>query len=324
MPKRAVVLISGGLDSALAAKVINLQGVEVFGLAFITPFMHPRIEELGQNMGIQIRTIDVSSEYLDIIKNPRFGFGKNLNPCIDCHIFMLKKAKEIMPEYKADFVISGEVLGQWPMSQNRAALKKIEAESGLAGLLLRPLSALLLSKTIPEQEGWVERDRLLGFSGRSRKPQMELVNQLGLKGFSQPAGGCLLTDAGFSKRLRDLMIYQREFNLDDVRLLKTGRHFRLSAQAKLILGRNREENQRLLESVSAGDFFLQPKDVSGPSGILKTRVISQELLELSSGILGRYCDRSNGRIYVSIEGNKENQVIHCPALEPQEVDMLRI
>jgi tRNA-specific 2-thiouridylase len=321
---KAIALISGGLDSALAAEVIKLGGIDVKGIAFITPFMHPQVEELAKNIDIQIKVIDISAEYLDLIKNPCFGFGKNLNPCIDCHIFMLKKAKGFMLEYKADFVITGEVLGQRPMSQNRSALRRIEKESGLEGLLLRPLSAQLLPPTIPEQEGWVERSSLFDFSGRSRKPQIELARQLGLEGFSQPAGGCLLTDPGFSQRLKDLLTYQREFNLDDIQLLKLGRHFRVSSQAKLVLGRNHQENQRLMTFACTDNLVLRPRDIPGPIGILNIRTVSEELLELSAGILARYCDRNNGRVWISIEGNNGSRLIGCFAAKPEDSDSLRI
>jgi len=321
---KAVGLISGGLDSALATKIIKLQGIEVLGIAFITPFMHPRIEKIAQNIGIKIKIIDTSLEYLDLIKNPCFGFGSNLNPCIDCHIFMLKKAKEFMFKSKADFIISGEVLGQRPMSQNKPALRKIEKEAGLEGLLLRPLSGKLLYPTIPEQKGWVERSSLFDFSGRSRKPQIELAKQLGLEGFSQPAGGCLLTDPAFSQRLRDLMIYQREFNLDDIQLLKLGRHFRLSDQAKLVLGRNQGENQRLISFFQSGNLLLEPIDIAGPTGILKAESVSREMLELSASILARYCDSDNGYIHISVEDDKGSQIIRCSVAKSEDIDSLRI
>lgn len=324
MSLKGIALISGGLDSALAAKIIRLQGIDVIGIAFITPFVHPRIEKLAQNIGIEIKLIDVSLEYLDLVKKPRFGFGKNLNPCIDCHIFMLKKAKEFMLEYKANFIITGEVLGQRPMSQNRTALRKIEKESCLEGLLLRPLSAQLLTETIPEQKGWVKRSQLFGFSSRSRKPQMELAKQLDLQGFGQPAGGCLLTDPGFSRRLRDLLTYQQEFNLDDVQLLKLGRHFRLSVQAKLVLGRNQQENQCLIGFNQRGNLLLKPIDIPGPIGILKSEIVSQGLLELSAGMLARYCDQDNGQISISIEDDKSNQIIRCSAAKIETLDRLRI
>ena len=334
-------MISGGLDSALAAKAIRLQGIDVIGLIFVTPFTQKfrdsslpstslgtgreqSLERLAQNIDIEIKVIDISSEYLDLIKNPCFGFGKNLNPCIDCHIFMLRKAKQIMLERKADFIITGEVLGQRPMSQNRTALRKIEKESGLEGLLLRPLSAQLMLSTIPEQDGRVRRNRLFGFSGRSRKPQMELAKQLGLEGFSQPAGGCLLTDPGFSQRLKDLLTYQREFNLDDIQLLKLGRHFRLSSQAKLVIGRNHQENQRLISLIREGNIVLKPVDIPGPTGIINSKIIPQELLELSAGMLARYCDQDNAKVSISIENNGSSQIISCPAAESEVLDRLRI
>ena len=326
MSLKAVGLISGGLDSALAVKVIRLQDIDVFGIAFITPFTQEFrdsfLQRLAQNLGIEIKIVDISEEYLDLIKNPKFGFGKNLNPCIDCHIFMLKKAKEFMLEYKANFIISGEVLGQRPMSQNKPALRKIEKEAGLEGLLLRPLSARLLPPTVPEQNGWVERSRLFEFQGRSRKPQIELAKQLGLAGFSQPAGGCLLTDPGFSRRLKDLLTYQPEFNLDDIQLLKLGRHFRLSPQAKLILGRNQEENQRLISFVKNGTFILEPVDIPGPTGILNP--VREELLELTATILASHCDRNTEQVSILIKGKNGERIIHCSTAKPEELDALRI
>jgi tRNA U34 2-thiouridine synthase MnmA/TrmU len=324
MSLKVVGLVSGGLDSALAAKVIKLQGIDVLGCAFVTPFTHPRVEKLAENIGIEIRLIDISPEYLDLVKNPCFGFGRNMNPCIDCHIFMLKKAKEFMLEYKANFVISGEVLGQRPMSQNINSLRRVEKESGLEGLLLRPLSAKLLSPTIPEQEGWVKRDRLFDFSGRSRKAQMELAGQLGLEGFAQPAGGCLLTDPGFSRRLRDLLTFNRNFDLDNIELLKLGRHFRLSSKVKLILGRNHQENQRLINLGHTDKIILNPVDIPGPTGILDTKHVSEELLELSAAILARYCDNNGNLVSISVENGKSSQVIRCSAAQPEKLESLRI
>ncbi|MFH1339511.1 MAG: tRNA 4-thiouridine(8) synthase ThiI [Candidatus Omnitrophota bacterium] len=324
MSLKAIALISGGLDSALAAKVIMLQRIDVAGFAFTTPFTHPQVERLGQSLGIEVRAIDISPEYLDVVKNPRFGFGNTMNPCIDCHIFMLKKARELADEYKAYFIITGEVLGQRPMSQNKSALGKIEKESGLEGLLLRPLSARLLAPTIPEQRGWVDRDKLFDFSGRSRKPQIELAKQLGLEGFGQPAGGCLLTDPGFSRRLKDLIAHQQDFNLSDVQLLKIGRHFRLSGRAKLILGRNRIENQRLAPLVKSGDIHLEPVGSPGPAGILRSKDACPELLELSAGILARYCDHNSEQVSVSIGDERESRVIRCFPAKPEDLDALRI
>ena len=324
---KAVGLISGGLDSALATKIIGLQGIEVFGISFITPFVYPKVEKLAQNIGIMIKVVDVSKEYLNLIKNPCFGYGKNLNPCIDCHIFMLRRAKEFMFEHKANFVVSGEVLGQRPMSQNKATLGKIEKESGLEGLLLRPLSAKLLPITIPEQNSWVERGKFFDFSGRSRKPQIELARQLALEGFGQPAGGCVLTDPGFSRRLKDLMAYNKEFNLDDIQLLKLGRHFRLSNQAKLVLGRNHQENQSLIGFMRKGSMILKPINIPGPTGllILQHGLVYHDLLELSAGILVRYCDDKNGKVNISVENcERGSYIINCLAMNSEDLDTLRI
>ena len=322
--KRAVGLISGGLDSALAAKVIKLQSIDVIGVSFVTPFVHPEVEKLAQNIDIKIEVIDISSEYLNLVRNPRFGFGSNLNPCIDCHIFMLKRARDFMLRHKANFIITGEVLGQRPMSQNKPALRKIEKESGLEGFILRPLSAQLLSWTIPEQRGWVQRSQLFSFSGRSRKPQLELAGQLGLQGFNQPAGGCLLTDPGFSRRLRDLLTYQREFNLDDIELLKLGRHFRVSDQAKLVLGRNQAENQRLTGFLREGDFLMEPTGVPGPTALLRAGVISQDLINLSAGILVRYCDQNDNQVDISVKNGKVSRIINCSVMEHKKAEALRV
>ncbi len=335
---KAVALISGGLDSVLAAKIIGLQGVEVIGIAFTTPFTHPEVENLAQDMGIEIRAVDISMEYLDLIRNPCFGFGRNLNPCIDCHIFMLKKAREFMLTKKADFIVTGEVLGQRPMSQRSCALTRIEKEAGIQGLLLRPLSAQLLAESIPEQKGWVQRSGFFGLSGRSRKPQLEMARRFGIEGFRQPAGGCLLTDPGFSRRLKDLLTYQREFDLDDIRLLKFGRHFRLSKQAKLVLGRNQEENQHLISFFLNGNFLLEPVDIPGPVGIfnyventdihsragIAKELVLLELLELSARILTRYCSQENNHVGISIETNNDSQLVHCSAEKESIIDRLRI
>jgi len=324
MPKRAVISVSGGLDSALAAKVIKLQGIDVLGVSFITPFTHPQVEKLAVSIDIHIKQIDISLEYLNLIKNPRFGFGKNMNPCIDCHIFMFKKAKELLLKGEADFVASGEVLGQRPMSQNASSLRRVEKESGLEGLLLRPLSAKLLPETIPEEKGWIDRNKLFDFSGRSRKPQNALAKELGLEGFGQPAGGCLLTDPGFSRRLRDLLSHEKDFSLDDVQILKLGRHFRVSAENKLVLGRSQKENERLSHFANEDYFIFEPVDTPGPTGILKTNRGSRQLLELSAGIIARYCDNHNNGVNISVVNNKTKQVIRCSALENEKLESLRI
>lgn len=286
--------MSGGLDSTLAVKLILEQGVEVEAVNFLTIFCtctsrsSCRLEakKASEKLGIPLKVFNVSREYLDLVKHPRYGYGKNINPCIDCRIFMLKKAGEYMRKVGASFLITGEVLGERPMSQRRDALRIIERDSGLEGLILRPLSAKLFEATIPEKEGWVDRERLLAIKGRSRKPQMQLADQFGLTEYPCPAGGCLLTDLGFASRLKDLFEHS-EAELNDVHLLKLGRHFRLSPQTKLIVGRNEGENAKLLTLARPGDFCFQVADFPGPITIARGELNSESISE-ACALTARY------------------------------------
>lgn len=315
---KAIALISGGLDSTLAARLIKEQGIEIVALNFKTLFcLCDRdttsgcanfAHETADNLGIELKIINVSKEFLDIVRSPKHGYGSNMNPCIDCRILMLKKAKEFMQETAASFIITGEVLGQRPMSQHKQALKIIEKESGLEGLVLRPLSARLLPETIPEEEGWVSRDRLLDFSGRTRKPQIELAKTLNIKDYPCSAGGCLLTDPQFAKRIKDLITHG-ELTLKNAELLKTGRHFRLSDKAKLIVGRDEKENERLVNLAKTGDYlFTPPYDIAGPTS-LGRGIFTEELIRLSCSITCRYCDLNGKKnadiIYRKISDDKE-------------------
>ena len=262
---KAVTLLSGGLDSTLAAKVVMEQGIELEALNFMTLFCtctHRGATCLAsqkavETLGIPLRVFNVSEEYLSVVKDPSHGYGKNMNPCIDCRIFMLKKAKAYMQDSGAAFIVTGEVLGQRPMSQRKDAMRLIEKEAELEGFILRPLSAHVLPMTIPEKEGWVDREKLLKFQGRSRKPQIKLAEHYGIRDYPCPAGGCLLTDPGFAKRMKDLMLHKPDFSLNDVHLLKVGRHFRLSDGVKLVVGRNEEENQKIETFAQEGDYFIQ-------------------------------------------------------------------
>jgi tRNA U34 2-thiouridine synthase MnmA/TrmU len=290
---KAVALFSGGLDSILAVKLIQEQGIEVRGVNFRTPFFG-----LDKNLAsikyldIDLEIIDITQELLEVLRNPRYGFGKNMNPCIDCHILMFKKAGEYMTKIGASFILSGEVLGERPMSQNRNSLSRIERESGFEGRILRPLSALLLAETIPEKEGLVDRNKLLDISGRSRKRQMELAVKMGIEDYPSPAGGCKLTEPAFSKRLRDLFT-QENFSLKEIELLKLGRHFRLSKDIKLVVGRNKEENEQLQNFFQDGDFLFKAKNLKGPVSLLKkVSKVGDGLLDKSCQITARYCDRN--------------------------------
>ncbi len=291
---KAVSLFSGGLDSQLAVCIVKEQGVEIVGVHFKTPFFGggKYVTEAAQQLGIDLMVVDVSDDYLGVLKNPRYGYGKNMNPCTDCHGFMLKKAGQIMEEIGARFIITGEVLGQRPKSQTKAALRQVEKLSGYAGFILRPLSAKLLPPTVPEQEGWVDREKLLDISGRSRLRQMELAEKYGLRDYPSPAGGCLLTQENFAHRLRRLLEACPEAKAEDMHILRYGRHFYLSEKTLLVVGRNREENAQLLSLARSSDYLLKVKTHPGPIGLvrpLENDTTDFELAE-AAAIVARYSD----------------------------------
>ncbi|MFC1805135.1 tRNA 4-thiouridine(8) synthase ThiI [Candidatus Omnitrophota bacterium] len=300
---KAFALISGGLDSRLAAKLISDQGIEVIKLNFKIPFRFR--DKNPPNPDQELLRVELREEFLQLIRNPAHGYGSNMNPCIDCKILMLKKAKELMPEADVKFVVTGEVLGQRPMSQNRQALETIARESGLEGLILRPLSAKLLPETIPEKQGWVNREKLFDYNGRNRRPQMELAERLNIREYAQPAGGCLLTDPGFAVRIKDLMRYGK-LNPEGVELLKLGRHFRLSDKAKLVVGRDEGENHRIVSLAEEGDYIFSPgSELAGPSALGRGE-FCEELIRLSCGITCRYCDL-NGDLEADIQFYRKSE-----------------
>lgn len=274
---KAIALLSGGLDSTLAAKVIMEQGIELEAINFMTLFCTCTNREATclasqkavETLGISLKVFNVSEEYLGVVMHPKHGYGRNLNPCLDCRIFMLKKAKAYMEESGAAFIVTGEVLGQRPMSQRKDAMYLIEKEAGLEGFILRPLSAKVLPVTIPEREGWVDREKLLNISGRTRKPQIKLADHYGIHDYPCPAGGCLLTDPGFSKRMKDLMAHNPDFSLNDVHLLKVGRHLRISHGVKLVVGRNEEENQKIQTFAQEEDILCKASNFPGPLSLLR-------------------------------------------------------
>ena len=271
---KAIVLISGGLDSSLTIRAVQKQEIEVIALHFLVPFTKHDAEtvcdsaakRIAESLGCEFKLILLEDEYLDMVKNPSHGYGSNINPCIDCKILMLKRAREIMLKEKAAFIATGEVLGQRPMSQHRQALELIARESGLADLLVRPLSALLLPETVPQKEGWLRKEFLFGFSGRGRSRQIALAKQWEIKDYPWPGGGCLLTDPAFSRRLKDIMEYG-QFTLENIALLKLGRYFRINPSFWLVVGRNEAENGKLLKLHRKGDIILEPLSVPGPTAI---------------------------------------------------------
>jgi tRNA U34 2-thiouridine synthase MnmA/TrmU len=309
MKIKALALISGGLDSLLAAKLIYDQGCEVVGLHFRIPFCKINIKKSFPDIGIKIIEVDLGQRFLKLIQEPRYGFGSNMNPCIDCKILMFSEAKELMPRLGAKFIITGEVLGQRPMSQNKQALKLIRHQSGLDDLLLRPLSAQFFPPSLAEKEGWVRREKLLNFNGRTRTPQMRLARDLGLNDYANPAGGCLLTDPSFSKRLVELLAHD-ELKLENLELLKVGRHFRLGEHTRLVVGRDESENNQLAQLARQGDYLFSPqKDLAGPTALARG-LINQELILLSSQITSAYTDalglEKMGVFYRQLPAVKEN------------------
>jgi len=308
MNKKAISLLSGGLDSVLSTKVIMEQGIDVIALHFTSPFSSKREKERGlqavravSELGIGLILKHKGPEFIDVVRSPRYGYGKNINPCIDCRIFMLQKTKEIMADEQASFVVTGEVLGQRPMSQRRDTIRIIEKASGLEGLIVRPLSAMHFSPSIPEQEGILDRDKLLDFAGRSRTPQYRLAEKYNLTEFGSPGGGCLLTDPIFTKKLKDLFEYDNAFTMNDLELLSIGRHFRLRADTKLIVGRNEMENEKLISLWAAPTYIsFHPIGFRGPIAILKG-AFDNEIINISANIMGYYGKNESSAI--SIESN---------------------
>ncbi|MEQ1637049.1 MAG: tRNA (5-methylaminomethyl-2-thiouridylate)-methyltransferase [Methylococcales bacterium] len=317
--RKAVALISGGLDSMLAAKVIMDQGVRVEGINFYTGFcveghthaIKKRDQEkqkrnnalwVAEQLGIKLHIVDVIEEYKNVLIKPKYGYGANMNPCLDCKVFMVTKAKEWLAENDFDFIITGEVIGQRPMSQRKATMPIISQESGADDLLLRPLCAKCLPETLPEREGWVKRERLYDFTGRSRKPQFALAAEFGFTEFAQPAGGCcFLTDESYSKKLVDLWKARgtKEYELDDIMLLKVGRHIRPKANFKMIVAREDGEG-RFLEGYKKTFIWLDCVSHSGPLALLDGSPDTDDL-RLAAQLIARYGQgRDAAEVEVSI------------------------
>jgi len=293
---KALVLLSGGLDSILATKLLLEQKLKIEALVFKSYFFDSgQAEVSAKKLGVKLRITDFSEKHFEIVKNPEYGYGKNMNPCIDCHILMLKGAKEIMAKRGFDFIATGEVLGERPMSQNRQAMALIEKQSGLKGYLLRPLSAKLLEPTIAEEKGLIDRSRLLAIRGRSRKEQMALAKKWKINWFPAPAGGCLLTDIQFSKKLKDLIKNAPCPDINDMRLLKIGRHFWHEGR-EIIIGRDHQENLRLRELAGKKDILLEIKECAGPTALVRghKREIKGAALQKAKRLVKFYAPKAKG------------------------------
>lgn len=323
---KALALFSGGLDSVLAVKLVQEQGVDVEAINFITPFSI-RVEdnpvlEIAKDMGIPVKVVDLGLEYLRIIRRPKFGYGRYMNPCIDCRIFMLKEAKKYAEEIGAQFIVTGEVLDERPMSQNMRALMIIEEESSLKGRILRPLSAKLLPETIVEREGVIDRSRLLDIRGRSRRKQLILAKELGITGYEWPSGGCLLTYREFSVKLQDLLKYKKRILLNDLKLLRVGRHFRYMDN-KIIVGRNYEENKKLLMLKAKSDYVFEAQGWGSPITILQGPKTKQAVLKAAQ-LTAYYSDQKTGMVHVKYGRERPRKSIYVEKPAKEEVEPLRI
>jgi tRNA(Ile)-lysidine synthase TilS/MesJ len=302
MPQvKAVALYSGGLDSTLAILQMMKYGVEVEAITFMTHFGCDATDSsscgsdpfpAAQKFGFKVKLAHLGQKFIDIVKNPRYGHGKNMNPCIDCRLTMIGEVKHYLDMIGGDFVITGEVLGQRPMSQRRFTLDLIARECGLDGRLVRPLSGRLLPPTIPEKEGLIKREWLLDIEGRSRKRQMELTKEFGLTTYPSPASGCLLTDKRYSDRLRDLLRYKPDSDFNDLNLLRVGRHFRLDPGAKLVVGRDEAENNIIDSLRLDNDVLIEAIDFKSPVGLLRGES-TPEKVERAASIVARYSDGKN-------------------------------
>ncbi len=308
---KAIGLLSGGLDSTLAAKLILEQGIEVEAVNFVTVFCTCTSrgssclasQKAAEQLNIPLKVVDVSEEYLEVVKKPKYGYGSGMNPCLDCRIFFFKKVKQYMEELEAEFIFTGEVVGERPMSQRRDAINIIERDSGLQGFVVRPLSAKLFPATVAEEQGIVDRSKFLQISGRSRKPQISLAKGFGIKDYPCSSGGCLLTDKGFARRMRDLLKHKPDFNLNDATLLKYGRHFRLSPEIKLVVGRNESENKRIAALKKEGDVIFYAEEPIGPVAVLRG-ASNEEFVEEAASITARYALDKEGPAEVKIKYSK--------------------
>ena len=318
---RALGLCSGGLDSILSALLIKQQGIHVEWIAFETPFFSAeKARDAAEKYDIPLMVQNITSVYIDMLKNPNCGYGKHMNPCLDCHTLMFKIAGDFIRNKDFDFIFSGEVLGQRPMSQTRHSLRYVEKNSGIDGYILRPLSALNLPPTIPEENGLVKRDKLLGIRGKSRKDQIELAHRFSVTGYPTPAGGCLLTDRGFSIRLKDLFDHQDTYTENELHLLKYGRHFRIDGQTKIIVGRDKSDNESILKHMDPErDLLIKMKNIPGPV-CLAPASSAEETLTLAASICASYTKIPDDELAVATIGNlKSSYTVSIKSAEPDIV-----
>jgi tRNA-uridine 2-sulfurtransferase len=328
-----IALFSGGLDSTVAILVVRQQEIKVTALTFMTHFGCDITDtsscaqdpsSLAERFGFTAKIVHLGEKFIDIVKNPRFGYGRNMNPCIDCRILMLKEAAEFMNLVGADFVFTGEVLGQRPMSQHRRHLDLISHVSGLEGKLVRPLSAQLLTPTEPELSGLLDRSRLERIAGRSRRRQMELAAQFGVDDYPDSGSGCLLTDIGYSRRLRDLLSFTENVDFADLNLLRVGRHFRVDGNTKVIVGRNKEENDKIQKYRKPGEWLFEAKSVGSPLTLLKGG-LNERNIYLAAALTARYCDaKYSDVVEITYFDGDQSQTISTAPADDTDLEKMRL
>jgi len=324
---KALALFSGGLDSILAVKLIFEQGIDVVAVNFASPCCSCAkddwgVDEAAKQLGVPLKVVELGDEYLKLIREPKHGYGKNMNPCIDCRIFILKKAKKYAEEIGADFIFTGEVLDERPMSQHFGALKIVEEESGLKGKILRPLSARLLPETVIEKKGLVDREKLLGIRGRSRKPQLKLAEEFNIQDYPSPAGGCLLTCREYANKLRDLFKHKKRCSMADVSLLKVGRHFRFGKN-KIIVGRNEAENNVLTAEKAGNDYYFEVPYIGSPVTVLQGAK-TKNAIRKAAALTAFYSDAKSGKVTVNFGRESLSKSITVSVPARAEVEILRI
>jgi len=328
---KAIALMSGGLDSILAARLIMDQGIDVTGLSCKHPFHQgpppgekAMPEQAAEELGIELVRPDVSEKLINMVKAPAHGYGKHLNPCIDCRIIYLTEGERLMKERGAHFLVTGEVIGQRPMSQRRDAMNAIDRDSSLRGHIVRPLSAKLMDPTVPEKEGWVDRERLLDISGRGRGRQYELAEKYGLTKFGSPGGGCLLTMEDFARKMADLMEEKPDFDKSDVELLKRGRHYRLPSGTRLVVGRDDRDNRGIIDLARDDDVLVYSAGGPGPVALLRGSQDASEI-ETASRITARYMRKGGDSPQFRAERAGETiKELSASAMDVESVDALRI
>ncbi|MBN2104706.1 tRNA 4-thiouridine(8) synthase ThiI [bacterium] len=328
---KAVALISSGLDSLLAVKAIRDLGIEVIGLHCMFHFdstadsdIQNTMNRLFNPVNIPVVIRNVTNDFYPILINPEHGYGKEVNPCIDCKIFMLRQAKQFMNDIGASFIITGDVVGQRPMTQKQPILYFIEKKAAVAGMVVRPLSAKKLRKSQPEQKGWIDRSRLYGISGRGRKLQIALAEKFGINEYEQPAGGCILTTPQFGQRARALFRNRKksEISVEDIQLLRLGRHYWPSGYLHVIVGRNEQDN-RMLEAFAAHRTVIEPLEITGPLTLVEN-ARNQEDLNIAAAITARYCKHRNHMIKMRCRHNNEEGVLTVIPFSEQKISAWRI